>query len=403
MRFWSLLALLIVLASLAGCVSNESETTPPSLSKFLGHFDTPSTRVPFRFILSDTSFSVINGDEIIALEYLEHRKDTQVFRFPQYDSYLSVVRTDSIWGWWQPSASSGKPILHFTAQPYSFNIDRALLKDSLVEYQCAFYRNDSSLAFDAVARMRFYPDGITGTFLTETGDFRFLQGEKTSHELWLSTFDGDHLYYAVAQTDDSNISGLFYSGINPPYYWSGQYTNMPIISNPDSLTYVANGAPGEFTFEVMNFDGDSIYFDSNNYQNKVTVVSIFGSWCPNCHDELKMYAELLQEINHPNLNVVPVAFERGDDLNSAKLAVNRVKQYTGFTDICYYGGKSSKQTAAAVFPQLNNIVAFPTSVFIDKFGNVRKIHTGFNGPGTGEQYTNYKADITRFLEALLNE
>ncbi|MCW3109280.1 MAG: redoxin [Segetibacter sp.] len=37
-------------------------------------------------------------------------------------------------------------------------------------------------------------------------------------------------------------------------------------------------------------------------------------------------------------------------------------------------------------PQLTETKAFPTSIFIDKKGNVKKIYIGFNGSGTGEHY-----------------
>jgi hypothetical protein len=45
----------------------------------------------------------------------------------------------------------------------------------------------------------------------------------------------------------------------------------------------------------------------------------------------------------------------------------------------------------------------PTSVFIDKKGKVRKIHTGFNGPATGEKFAEFKAEFTGFVEELLEE
>jgi len=35
--------------------------------------------------------------------------------------------------------------------------------------------------------------------------------------------------------------------------------------------------------------------------------------------------------------------------------------------------------------QLNDFYAYPTTIFVDKNGVVKKIHVGFNGPGTGER------------------
>jgi len=52
---------------------------------------------------------------------------------------------------------------------------------------------------------------------------------------------------------------------------------------------------------------------------------------------------------------------------------------------------------------LLKIRLFPNNIFIDKKGMVRKIHTGFYGPGTGMYYTNYVRETEALLDGLLNE
>ena len=64
-------------------------------------------------------------------------------------------------------------------------------------------------------------------------------------------------------------------------------------------------------------------------------------------------------------------------------------------------GSGSKSKMQDKLPALNHIISYPTSIFIDRTGKVRKIHTGFNGPGTGEKYTSYKAEFERFVGELL--
>ncbi|HYH15363.1 MAG TPA: TlpA family protein disulfide reductase, partial [Flavisolibacter sp.] len=54
-------------------------------------------------------------------------------------------------------------------------------------------------------------------------------------------------------------------------------------------------------------------------------------------------------------------------------------------------------------PQLDRIAAFPTTIFIDKQGIVRKIHSGFNGPGTGEHYELFQREFNETINALLKE
>ena len=52
---------------------------------------------------------------------------------------------------------------------------------------------------------------------------------------------------------------------------------------------------------------------------------------------------------------------------------------------------------------LNHVLSYPTTIFIDKKGVVRKIHTGFNGPATGEKYTEFKTEFEGFVGELIDE
>jgi len=52
---------------------------------------------------------------------------------------------------------------------------------------------------------------------------------------------------------------------------------------------------------------------------------------------------------------------------------------------------------------LNHIMSYPTSIFLDKKGEIRKIRTGFYGPGTGKYYTEYTQNTNDFIQELLAE
>ena len=66
-------------------------------------------------------------------------------------------------------------------------------------------------------------------------------------------------------------------------------------------------------------------------------------------------------------------------------------------------GSSDKKEAQEKLPMLNHILSYPTTIFIDKTGKVRKIHTGFNGPATGEKYLEFKKEFAKFVNELLDE
>ena len=67
-----------------------------------------------------------------------------------------------------------------------------------------------------------------------------------------------------------------------------------------------------------------------------------------------------------------------------------------------WAGSSNKKEAAKTLPMLNEIISYPTMIFIDKNDKVRKIHTGFNGPATSA-YADFKEEFNTFVKELLDE
>jgi hypothetical protein len=66
-------------------------------------------------------------------------------------------------------------------------------------------------------------------------------------------------------------------------------------------------------------------------------------------------------------------------------------------------GKTGKEAAAESLPFLNGVMAFPTTLYIDRTGKIRMIYTGFSGPGTGAAYEKLTDDTRRLLLQLLAE
>jgi hypothetical protein len=51
----------------------------------------------------------------------------------------------------------------------------------------------------------------------------------------------------------------------------------------------------------------------------------------------------------------------------------------------------------------NAITSFPTLIFINKKGEIKNIHTGFSGPGTGIYYEKFVDKTNLFIEQLIKE
>jgi hypothetical protein len=68
-----------------------------------------------------------------------------------------------------------------------------------------------------------------------------------------------------------------------------------------------------------------------------------------------------------------------------------------------YAGRANKKETAEALPDLDTFLSYPTSIFIDKQGRVRKVHTGFTGPGTGEYYERMCKEFRNVIEEMLQE
>jgi hypothetical protein len=66
-------------------------------------------------------------------------------------------------------------------------------------------------------------------------------------------------------------------------------------------------------------------------------------------------------------------------------------------------GVSDLDEAGKKLPMLQKFYGFPTTVIVDRNGHVRKIHTGFSGPATGEHYRQFADEFKTNLDQLLAE
>jgi thiol-disulfide isomerase/thioredoxin len=383
--------------------SNSEEPVLSEETSWLGYMTVDNDSIPFRFLLNTNELILINGDEKIILTSKQGAGDTFIYSFPQYESslYFTELSVSNISGYWHYS-SRGDYYIPFSAQK---STDWACPSPiNTLRYNVLFSPEQPEKSTNAIGIFDVGTDAcITGTFLTESGDYRFLQGERNGNNLWLSCFDGAHLFLFKGETKgDSIVSGSFLSGKHWSEKWVGQLNNNGTLKHPDAIT-TFNDDNNPLKFTVQSLSGDSVEFGLDNYKNKVTIVQIFGSWCPNCYDEMTLYSQLNRQIADSRLQVIPVAFERNDSLPRAFNAINKFMRHTKAPFDVYFGGKANKKNASEVFSQLSPICSFPTSIFIDKKGVVRKIHTGFYGPGTGEHYELYNSELHRFLKSLLAE
>lgn len=150
-------------------------------------------------------------------------------------------------------------------------------------------------------------------------------------------------------------------------------------------------------------NGDTVKYPSPNFNDKVVLIQVFGTWCPNCMDETKFLAQWYEENKDRGVEILAIAYERKNDLEYAAQRVKKVKEKLGANYQFLFGGSSDKSMASESLPMLNEIISFPTLIFIDKKGRVRNIHTGFSGPGTGKYYDEFIEEFNQVTKKLIEE
>jgi peroxiredoxin len=244
---------------------------------------------------------------------------------------------------------------------------------------------------------------LTGTFLTSTGDYRYLEGVATRNWFELSAFDGAHVFYFNGKYEtDGSINGNFYSGLHWHDTWIATRSAGAQLPNPDSLTFLKPGYD-KLAFTFPDVDSNTVSLSDKKFQNKVVIVQIMGTWCPNCMDETQFLAPYYSKHKAEGLEVIGLDYERIATFAKARSNLSRLKQQYGIDYTLLFAGSTDKAARAKTLPMLSDILAFPTTIYIDRKGRVRKIQTGFSGPATGPHYEKWKDDFTSFVEKLLKE
>ncbi|MEO0901014.1 MAG: TlpA disulfide reductase family protein, partial [Bacteroidota bacterium] len=241
-------------------------------------------------------------------------------------------------------------------------------------------------------------------FRTTTGDYRYLEGVVDGDSLRLSTFDGAHAFLFTAKITKDSLEGIFYSGNHSQEKFIAKRNEAFELPDANSLTFLKEGYDS-FDFSFPDGQGATVSLKDTRFDNKPVVVQILGSWCPNCLDETKFYVNYLEE--NPNLDIqfVGLAFEYAKTEESAWKSINRLKDRINipYPILLAQYGTSNKKLANEKLPMLNHVLSYPTTIFIDREGEVKKIHTGFNGPATGKKYEEYIKEFEQTIKDLTQQ
>lgn len=369
-----------------------------------------SYQLPFNFSLiknevGNYAMEIRNADERIIVDEFQIKNDSIIVKMPVFEGYIAGTFTETtISG--QFIKESLERYVPFTAEHGNkdrFEVNKEPNYDVSGIWEVDFdYDTDESYPAKGI----FYQSNnrLQGTFRTKTGDYRYLEGVVDGDSLKLSTFDGAHVFLFAARVTDSTLNGSFYSGNHSVEHFRGKRNSAFELPDASSLTYLKEGYD-TFEFSFPDPSGKLVSLNDERFKDKVVLVQIMGTWCPNCLDETKFYVEYLKNNPNPNLEFVALAFEYAKTEEKAFAGIERLKNRVGveYPILLAQIGTSSKTKANEKLPMLNHVLSYPTTIYIDKEGNVRKIHTGFNGPATGQKHEEFKSEFSETLGELLAE
>lgn len=348
---------------------------------------------------------VTNGPESISIPVVSRRDDALTLSFDYYDSVIEATLSAdgrSIEGAWKKRRS---------LDDWSVMVFRAVADDQPRPAE-AFENREGPLvgrwraAFageedEAVAVITSGgPSTALGTFLTTTGDYRFLAGSTAEQSLTLSCFDGAHAFlFKAALQPDGTLKGDFWSGASFHTTWTARRDEQAALPDPFGLTTFTGSASA---LDALSYpDATGTPRSMKEFAGSPRVIEIFGTWCPNCRDATELMVELERAYGPRGLRVVGLAFELTGDPRRDREQVALYAERHEVRHPILIGGTRDKSLAAKAFPVLDKLRAYPTFIFIDGSNTVRGVYTGFSGPATGEEHERLRRAFIERIESML--
>jgi len=358
-----------------------------------------------------TYFYIINADEKIRVGPVSLTNDSVNFAMPVFESSFKTKRnTDgSFQGIWNKGTTGefqNWPFYAYPNQIYRFAKTQGSAKYNISGKWDVTITRPNGTPRKALAEFEQSGDKLTGSFLTPTGDYRFLEGIVTGDSLKLSTFDGSHAYtfYAKIASAEKITGGVYLAGYSGKETWSAVKDNNvkePVQEQPTKLK------PGEskLNFTFNDLEGKPVSINDERFKNKVVVVQLMGSWCPNCMDETKFLSDFYNRYRSKGVEIVSLAYEYSTDIERSRKSLAKFQKLFNVQYPMLITGVTSTDELKTekTLPQLTPIRSFPTSIFLDRKGNVREVHSVFYGPGTKQYFEEYKKIFTSIVEGLLKE
>lgn len=317
--------------------------------------------------------------------------------------YAAVIRvrhsSDSLTGFYRNVGNRGPRTIPFRASRGSWPIERP--PPELVGRWDAFF-NPADNPSPRILDFRRTARGLEGTIISNTGDYGLFWGRAEADSFSMAHFDGSFVYMLTGQLMGDTVSGIFHAGLTSQRpFVAVRSTGEPHLTAPEEVVRADTTAPFRFAFPSV--DGGMVTSEDPRFAGKVMIVDIFGTWCPTCHDAAPILVDLYERYHERGLEIVGLAYEVTGDTAIDGALVRRYREKFGIEFPLLLAGVNDSESPQATQPQLEGGIAYPTNIFIDRTGRVRRVHAGFYGPATGQAHQALRQEFFDLTEELLRE
>ncbi len=366
--------------------------------------------LPFIFEFSKTGtggmeMTIINADEKIKADEVTMKGDSVFIKMPVFkdEIHAKIIRNDSLAGQYfhfGSKSSYGIPFYATTKQKNRFSETGVKsLIDVSGRWETTMQPGDSD-EYKIIGEFRQTGSRVTGTFLTTSGDYRYLEGIAEGNKFLLSCIDGAHtlLFKAEITPDGKLDNGVLIGGPAWVEKWQAVKNENAKLPDPEKQSSIKEGT-GIVNFKFKDLNGNDVSLSDKKFAGKNIVLQIMGSWCPNCMDETRLYSELYKTYKDKGFEFIGLCFE-SNNYDESKARIERfVNQLNAGYTFLYAGEVGNKQVLTAL-PFMKDFKGYPTTIYLDKNHKPLKVFTGFSGPGTGEHYEKLKTEIINYLNSL---
>ena len=405
-------AVLAAVAFLTACGAQEKATENP-YGAWRAVLTVPGGDLPFGLeIARDGERDVawlVNGPERVQVEGVQIDGNRVAMRMPGYPHRLEASLID---GRLEGEVKFLRPggeikvarLVGMRGQDWRFFPTPATeYADFAGRWSLTFRDPDTGAESTGIAELTQQGHVVTGTVLRESGDDRYIAGEVRGDTVYLSRFDGGSAYLYVARLgEDGTLTGEFRTGTGGFRKLAGRRDESARLADVTALTSLkADASTLQFTFPDL--DGRPVSLADERFRGKVVIVTIGGTWCPNCHDEAMFLRDFLPARRARGLEVVQLMFEYTPDFATSSASVRDFVDKFGIDYPVLIAGSYGPGELKKALPQIEKFYAYPTMLVLGRDGRVRYTHTGFSGPATGIHHKEFSAEFAALIDGLLAE